>query len=257
MFLKQPAPKYKHLYAKPTKLGWLSRSSIVSKLMLLLILGLIVAVVWLGGATVNWKAQKKKYRERIRILRVENESLRVEKDLMITRMTIAGLLKPVKDGSYEFDGENLSYYTDNNEEDVGYSEMVAFADFGGTYNAKNNQVKITFRINNAADEDVEKIEGRVFVVLKGDDLPVTEYILLPDDSKILDDGKPDGTQGGGTFAMREFKDMVFNGTVPNSEAAKYDTGVIYVFTKEGELVQFWELELDLSKAGKIVITEVE
>lgn len=255
MFLKKPTPKYKHLYAKSSKLNWLSHSSLFSKFVVLLILGLVVAVVWLGIATANWKVSKKKYRERINILRAENEALRVEKDLMITRMTIAGLLKPVKEGVYEFDGEDLAYYTDNFEEDVGYSEIVSFSNFGGSYNAKNKQVKITFKINNIAEGAEEKVEGRVFVVLGGDDVPVADYILLPNDSKLFDDGRPDGSQGGSPFSMREFKDMSFTGTV--EEPDKYDASMIYIFTKEGELVQIWPLELDFSKPNNIVVTEVE
>lgn len=214
-------------------------------------------MVWLSLATANWQNKKRDYRERIRILRAENESLRVEKDLMITRMTLAGLLKPVKDGVYEFDGEDLAYYTDNTEEDAGYSEIVSFNNFGGSYNTKNKQVKITFKINNITEgtEAEEKVEGRVFVVLGGDELPVAEYLLLPDDSKLFEDGRPDGTQGGATFSMREFKDMAFTGTV--EEPDKYDAGMIYIFTREGELVQIQPLVLDFSKPDNIVVTEVE
>lgn len=255
MFLRKSTSKYKHLYAKPSKLGWFSSSSLFTKFVILLIFGLIIAVVWLGIATTNWKVSKKKYRERIRILRIENEALRVEKDLMITRMTIAGLLKPVQNGVYEFDGEDLSYYADNTEEDIGYSEIVSFNNFGGSYDAKNKHVKITFKINNIAEDAEEKVDGRVFVVLGGDDLPVAKYILLPNDSKLFKDGRPDGTQGGATFSMREFKDMSFTGTV--DEPDKYDTGMIYVFTKEGELVQIWPLELNFKRPNNIVVTEVE
>lgn len=254
MFLKKSTSKYKHLYAKPSRMGWVSHSSLFTKLTILLILLLVVAVVWLSFATTNWKVSKKKYRERIRILQAENESLRVEKDLMITRMTIAGLLRPVKDGVYEFEGEDLVYYTDSND-DIGYSEIVSFSNFGGSYNAKNKQVRITFKINNISEETEERIEGRVFVVLGGDGLPAAKYLLLPNDSKLFDDGRPDGTQGGATFSMREFKDMVFTGTL--EEPDKYDAGMIYVFTKEGELVQIWPLELDFSKPKDIVVTEVE
>lgn len=254
MFLKKSTSKYKHLYAKPSRLGWLSHSNLFTKFLVLLIMLLVVAVVWLSVSTANWKVSKKKYRERIRILQTENESLRVEKDLMITRMTIAGLLRPVKDGVYEFEGEDLMYYTDN-PEDIGYSEIVSFTNFSGSYNAKNKQVKITFKINNISDEAEDKVEGRVFVVLGGDNLPVAEYLLLPNDSTLYDDGRPDGSQGGATFSMREFKDMVFNGTL--EEPDKYDGGMIYVFTKEGELVQIWPLELDFSKPNDIVVMEIE
>lgn len=257
MFLKKSTPKYKHLYAKPGKMGWLHQSSIITKLMLVLIFILIVAVAWLGGATAKWKVQKKKYRERISVLRMENEALRVEKDLMITRMTIAGLLRPVKDGVYEFDGEDLTYYNGNEpEEDVGYSEIVSFTNFGGSYNAKNGQVKITFKINNIIEGE-DKIEGRVFVVLGGDDMPVDDLKLLPDDSTLSKDGRPDGTKGGASFAMREFKDMAFNTVIDAKDAEKYTDGMIFVFTKEGELVQIWPLEINLAKASGIIITEVE
>lgn len=256
MFLKKPAPKYKHLYAQPTKLGWFNRSSILTKLMVFLILILVVAVAWLGGATAKWKVQKKKYRERISLLRSENEALRVEKDLMITRMTIAGLLQPVKDGNYEFEGTDLIYYNnDVSDDDIGYSEMVSFSNFGGNYNAKNGQVKITFKINNITDEG-ERIEGKVFVVLGGEGMAVADMKLLPDDSELFENGQPDGTKGGNTFSMLEFKDMVFTGVIDSKDADKYDEGMIFVFTKDGELIQFWPLQLNLNKAD-IVITEVE
>ena len=250
MFAKKPAHKYKHLYSKGDgRFGWFARFTPASKIMFVLILILVVAVVWLGGATAKWKVQKKNYRARINLLRAENEALRVEKDLMITRMTIAGLLKPVKDGVYEFEGENI-YDNNGDDEDDWYTETLSFTEFSGTY--KNDQLKINFKINNILEDSPDKIEGRIFIVLGDDDLPANELLLMPNDSQINADRKPDGTKGGASFSIREFKDMSFSGAIKAANKDKYESGLIYVFNKEGELIQLRRLDLDLSNADHIV-----
>lgn len=249
MFAKKPAHKYKHLYAKKGgRFGWFSRFTLASKIMFIIIIILAVAVAWLGGATAKWKVQKKNYRARINMLRAENEALRVEKDLMITRMTIAGLLKPVKDGVYEFENENG--YNAIPEDDDGYTETLSFTDFSGTY--KSGQLKIDFKINNILEESPDKIEGRIFIVLGDDDLPVDQLMLMPNDSTINDDRKPDGTKGGASFSIREFKDMTFSAAIKNADKDKYETGIIYVFDKNGELIQWRQLDLDLNNADHVV-----
>lgn len=249
MFAKKPTHKYKHLYSKNGgRFGWFSRFTLACKIMFVLILILMVAVAWLGGATAKWKVQKKNYRARINLLRVENEALRVEKDLMITRMTIAGLLKPVKDGVYEFEGENL--YKNTDEDDEWYTETLSFTDFSGTY--KKGQLKVNFKINNILEDSPDKIEGRIFIVLGDDDLPVNELLLMPNDSQINEDRKPDGTKGGAIFSIREYKDMSFNGNIKAVDKDKYESGIIYIFNKDGELIQLRRIDLNLDNADHVV-----
>lgn len=219
--------------------------------MFIIILILVVAVAWLGGATAKWKVQKQNYRERLSLLRAENDALRVEKDLMITRMTIAGLLKPVKDGVYDEE-----YLNQIEEDDAGYSEILSFVNFTGSYNAKTSQVKIAFKINNL-EETVERVEGRVFVVLGDETVPTSELKILPDNTEITADRRPDGTKGGATFAIKQFKDLNFTGTVKSSETEQYSMGIIYVFSKDGELLQIRRLDLDYGKPNNIVVEELE
>jgi hypothetical protein len=108
---------------------------------------------------------------------------------------------------------------------------VAVENFSIGYEPDSDNLNAQFKIKNTSPES-QPISGHTVVVLKGDDLPTNEWLVMPAVAMVGD--TPSGKQGK-TFMIRRFRTMKFSFKTPEN-FEEFQTAVVYVFLRSGELL---------------------
>ena len=116
---------------------------------------------------------------------------------------------------------------------------VAVENFKVSRESGNKNLNAQFKIKNTSTgTPPQKVAGRIVVVLKGDDLQVDRWLVMP--AVGLTGGIPSGKRGK-SFSIKRFYTMNLTSRAPRY-SDKFQTAAVYVFTKTGDLL----LEQDFS-----------
>ena len=116
---------------------------------------------------------------------------------------------------------------------------VAVENFRVLREPDNKNLNAQFKIKNiSTGAQPQRVTGRVVIVLKGDELQAEKWLVMP--AVGLAGDKPSGKRGK-SFSILRFHTMNFTSKAP-SYSDQFQTAVVYVFTKTGELL----LEQDFS-----------
>ena len=125
--------------------------------------------------------------------------------------------------------------TDENELVI----SVALENFQVSRESGNKNLNAQFKIKNTSKGPApQKVAGRIIVVLKGDDLQVDQWLVMP--AVGLAGEKPSGKRGK-SFSIQRFRTMNLTSIAPNY-SDQFQSAAVYVFAKTGELL----LEQDFS-----------
>lgn len=108
---------------------------------------------------------------------------------------------------------------------------VAVENFSVAYEPDSQNLIAQFRIKNTGPES-QPVSGQTVVVLKGDDLPIDEWLVMPAMAMIGD--MPSGKKGK-SFSIQRYRTIKFTFETPDNFDA-FQTAVVYVFLKSGELI---------------------
>jgi len=110
---------------------------------------------------------------------------------------------------------------------------VAVEDFKVSRESDKHNLSAQFKIKNTSKGPApQRVVGRVVVVLKGDDLQVDQWLVMP--AVDLAGGKPSGKRGK-SFSIQRFRTMNLTSKAPNY-SDQFQTAAVYVFTNTGELL---------------------
>ena len=108
---------------------------------------------------------------------------------------------------------------------------VAVENFSVSYEPDSENLNAQFKIKNTSEQS-QPVSGLTVVVLKGDDLPISQWLVMPAVAMVGD--MPSGKQGK-TFSIQRFRTMNFTVKSPDY-FDEFQTAVVYVFLKSGELL---------------------
>jgi len=114
---------------------------------------------------------------------------------------------------------------------------VAVENFKVSRESGNKNLNAQFKIKNTSTAP-QRAAGRIVVVLKGDDLQVDQWLVMP--AVALAGDKPSGKRGK-SFSIQRFLTMNLTSKAPHY-ADQFQSAAVYVFTNTGELL----LERDFS-----------
>jgi hypothetical protein len=108
---------------------------------------------------------------------------------------------------------------------------VAVENFSVSSEPDSENLNAQFKIKNTSPQ-IQPIAGHTVVVIKGDDLPVDQWLVMP--PVVMAGDVPSGKQGK-TFSIQRFRTMNFRFKTPDN-FDEFQTAVVYVFSKSGELL---------------------
>ena len=110
---------------------------------------------------------------------------------------------------------------------------VAVENFKVSRESGNKNLNAQFKIKNTSKGTQPlKVAGRIVVVLKGEDLSIDQWLVMP--AVGLAGDRPSGKRGR-SFSIQRFYTLNFKSKAPNY-SDQFDTAAVYVFTKTGELL---------------------
>jgi hypothetical protein len=226
----------------------------------------ICVVIVLAAGLFMWNRnilhEKNQLESHLNKLEEQNQQLRHEKDILLTRMVVAESRTPEKQGSEpekQIDEESPG----QTKQDTTYAEQtappamtttktegqnqvkvqpdsdpagsglsVAIENFKLSLKSGNNSLRVRFKLKNTSPYS-QHVSGHAIVVLKGEEIQQNQWVSLPGISLI--EGKPTGRQQGKAFGISNFKIMKFTTSKPHSPE-KFQTASVYVFAQTGELL---------------------
>lgn len=108
---------------------------------------------------------------------------------------------------------------------------VAVENFSVSYGPDSEILNAQFKIKNTSPQSLP-VSGHTVIVLKGDDLPIDQWLVMPAVALVGD--MPSGKQGK-TFSIQRFRTMKFTFKTPDN-FDEFKTAVVYVFLKSGGLL---------------------
>jgi len=229
---------------------------------LLVLGGIIVLAAGLFFWNRNILNEKNQLESHLKKLEEQNQELRHERDILLTRMVLAEAMTPEKQGSAtenqttEKSSEQAAQETADAEQSVppavtttkaedqnqvklqpdsdppGSGLSVAIEEFKLSVKSGNNSLRVQFKLKNTSPYS-QHVSGHAIVVLKGEEIQPNLWVALPGISLI--EGKPTGRQQGNAFGISNFKIMRFTASKPQSPE-KFQTASVYVFAQTGELL---------------------
>lgn len=131
--------------------------------------------------------------------------------------------------------------TEETEPDI----SVALENFKVWRETGDKNLNAEFKIKNTSQgTEPLRVTGRVVIVLKGDDLRTAQWLVMP--AVGLAGDKPSGKRGK-SFSILRFRTMNFTSEAP-SYSDQFETAVVYVFTKTGELLLEQDFSVNLPPA---------
>ena len=224
-----------------------------------LLIALAVSLYWWNRSILD---EKTVLESQLTNLKKQNQELRYEKDILLTRLVVAESRTLEKQGDapeiqYEKQPPGQTEQETNdarpslpsavtttmNEapnqvnaqpegESTGAVLKVAIENFKYSVTPGKNSVRIQFKLKNTSP-DSRPVSGHAIVVLKGEEIEENQWVSLPGIPLIQ--GKPTGKQQGYAFGIRNFKIMTFKLSKSHSPE-RFQTASIFVFDKTGELL---------------------
>ena len=108
---------------------------------------------------------------------------------------------------------------------------VAVEDFKAMLDTYQNILTLEYKVRNASADETQ-IAGRTVLILKNSELDINTWVVLPDVRLV--DGRPTGEQGQ-PFRISRFRIAKF-AVEGYAEPSQFDTAVVFVYTKTGELI---------------------
>ncbi len=108
---------------------------------------------------------------------------------------------------------------------------VAVENFIVSHGSDSANLNAQFKIKNTSPES-QKVTGHAVVVLKSDELPKHQWLVMPPVGLAGD--KPSGNRGK-RFAIQRFRTMNLTSRTPE-HSDEFRTAAVYVFLKSGELL---------------------
>ena len=234
--------------------------------MVLFTLLVLCVIIVLAAGLFLWNRnilhEKNQLESLLKKLEEQNQELRHERDILLTRMVVAEARTTEKQGSapenqtVEKSSEQAAMDTADAEQSVppavtttkvegqnqvklqpdsdppGSGLSVAIEEFKLSVKSGNNSLRVQFKLKNTSPYS-QHVSGHAIVVLKGEEIPPNLWVALPGISLI--EGKPTGRQQGNAFGISNFKIMRFTASKPQSPE-KFQTASVYVFAQTGELL---------------------
>ncbi len=201
----------------------------------------------------------------------QNQELRHERDILLTRLVVAESRTIEKQGS-ETEEQTDEEFPGRTDQDTAYAEQsaplamtttktevqnqvraqpendptgstlsVAIDNFNISVKSGSNSLKVQFKLKNTSPYS-QHVSGHAIVVLKGEEIQQDQWVSIPGISLV--EGEPTGSQQGYAFGISNFKIMRFSASMPHS-LEKFQTAALYVFTQTGELLLKQDFALNL------------
>jgi hypothetical protein len=234
--------------------------------MVLFTLLVICVTIVLAGGLFYWNrnilGEKNQLESQLNKLSEQNQELRHERDILLTRLVVAESRALYNQGSM-LENQTDEESPEQTELDTRHSEQsapfimttadtgdrdqvkvqpdsappasglsVAIEKFQLSVKSGNNSLRVQFKLKNTSS-DSQHVAGHAIVVLKGGDIQQAQWVSLPGLSLVA--GKPTGRQQGNAFGISNYKIMRFTASKPHSPE-KFQTASVYIFTQTGELL---------------------
>ena len=234
--------------------------------MVLFTLLVICVIIVLAAGLFYWNRnilrEKNQLESHLKKLTEQNQELRHERDILLTRLVVAESRALYNQDSMP-ENQTDEESPEQTEQDTKYSEQsapfvmttaetgdqnqvkvqadsappasglsVAIEKFQISVKSGNNSLRVQFQLKNTSS-DSQHVAGHAIVVLKGEAIQPAQWVSLPGLSLVA--GKPTGRQQGNAFGISNFKIMKFTASKPHSPE-KFQTASVYVFTQTGELL---------------------
>jgi hypothetical protein len=235
-----------------------------------LVIALAVGLYWWNRSILQ---EKNLLDSKLQELTEQNQELRHERDILLTRLVIAesralekqdSVLErqsdeepPGQTGQVIYDsasspppamtttnnGDQIKVKAQPDAESTAAGLSVAIEDFKLSVKSSNNSLRVRFKLKNTSS-DSRHVSGHAIVVLKGEKIQENQWVSLPGISLI--GGKPTGKQQGNAFGIKNFKMMQFTANKSRSPEL-FQTASVYVFAKTGELLLEQDFPVKLSR----------
>jgi hypothetical protein len=228
---------------------------------------LVICVTTVLAAGLFWwnrniLREKSQLESHLKKLEQQNQELRHERDILLTRLVVAESRTLDNQGSAT-ENQTGEESPEQTEQDSNHSEQsallamtatetedqnqvilkpdsdplgsglkVAIENFKLSAKSGNNSIRVQFKLKNTSP-DFRHVSGHAIVVLKGDEIQQNQWVSIPGISLV--EGKPTGKQQGNAFGISNFKIMRFTASKAHSPE-KFQTASVYVFTQTGELL---------------------
>ncbi|MBT8372264.1 MAG: hypothetical protein KJO34_14960 [Deltaproteobacteria bacterium] len=234
--------------------------------MVLLTLVALTAAIVIAAGLFIWNQsilhEKAVIESKLNSLKASIDSVRHEKDILMTRLVLAESRvqeKLADSPQNKLDEEPIDQDTDDSETvtpstpavakaepapdqkqaapqpDSDRSEInlsVAIENFKATIRPESNTLRVQFKIKNTSPNS-QHVSGHAVVVLKGKQILPAHWLSIP--GMRLIEGKPSGKKRGYAFGINYFKTMRFTTKAPKFRE-KYQSAAVYVFTRDGRLL---------------------
>ncbi|MGW8303406.1 MAG: hypothetical protein ACWGNO_15120 [Desulfobacterales bacterium] len=117
---------------------------------------------------------------------------------------------------------------------------VAVENFQVSRESGNKNLNVQFKIKNTSAAP-QRVDGRIVVVLNGDELQVDQWLVMP--AVGLAGDRPSGKRGK-SFSIQRFRTMNFTSIAPNY-SDQFQSAAVYVFSNSGELLLEQEFSVEL------------
>ena len=235
-----------------------------------LVIALAVGLYWWNRSILQ---EKNLLDSKLQELTEQNQELRHERDILLTRLVIAesralekqdSVLErqsdeepPGQTGQVIYDsassappavttannGDQIKVKAQPDAESTAAGLSVAIEDFKLSVKSSNNSLRVRFKLKNTSS-DSRHVSGHAIVVLKGEKIQENQWVSLPGISLV--GGKPTGKQQGNAFGIKNFKMMQFTANKSRSPEL-FQTASVYVFAKTGELLLEQDFPVKLSR----------
>lgn len=197
----------------------------------------------------------------IKKIEEQNEALRHEKDILLTRLVVAesrvqefragvqesqsgeeyadSAGKDISSGPFTASGqttaetevqEQVQPRQDGEQPDSGL--RVSIENFKISVRSDNDSIGIQFILRNISLYS-QYVSGHAIVVLKGEEIQQDRWVSLPPVSLV--EGRPSGNRQGKAFGISNYKTMRFTASVPEF-FEKLQTASVFVFAQAGDLL---------------------
>jgi hypothetical protein len=235
-----------------------------------LVIALAAGLYWWNRSILQ---EKNLLESKLQELTEQNQELRHERDILLTRLVVSesrtlekqdsaperqsdeeppaqtgqetneavSSPPPAMTTTNNGDPIKVSAQPDSESTEAGLS--VAIEDFKLSVKSGNNSLRVRFKLKNTSS-DSQHVSGHAIVVLKGEKIQENQWVSLPGISLI--GGKPTGRQQGNAFGIKNFKIMRFTASKSRSPEL-FQTASVYVFAKTGELLLEQDFPVKLSR----------
>lgn len=219
----------------------------------------LAAVGVLVGVNAGQHARTRELQQRLEAAQQQMQALREERDRLTAHVvlaeakmkeTLAGLGPPATDpkpapAPAAGPAPEPPAPADELKPPAGMEAGVAVEAFHAGFDAARQAFDLRYRLV-ATRPGRKPLAGHVVAVFKGDPLEPERWLAMP--RVELPKGRPSGRQKGYSFSISQSKAFAHSMPAPASFPA-YSRVVLYVFSREGQLLMAREYSVDVGPAG--------